>query len=77
LEPFGDLKPVKKFMDRQSAVARIWSVIQKLAEVEQPKPATTSAPAKRKAATTATPVQDADAPRTEREGSRTRCDGIS
>ena len=28
--PFGDLKPVKKFTDRKSAVARIWKAIQGL-----------------------------------------------
>ena len=30
--PFGDLKPVKKFTDRKTAVTRIWTVIQKLDE---------------------------------------------
>ncbi len=29
--PFGDLKPVKKFTDRKTAVTRIWHAIQKLA----------------------------------------------
>ena len=29
--PFGDLKPVKKFENRQIAVARIWKAVQKLA----------------------------------------------
>ena len=28
--PFGDLKPVKKFTDRKTAVKRIWAAIQKL-----------------------------------------------
>ena len=28
--PFDDLKPVKKFTDRKSAVARIWSAVQRL-----------------------------------------------
>jgi Protein of unknown function (DUF3489) len=28
--PFDDLKPVKKFMDRKAAVARIWKAIQRL-----------------------------------------------
>lgn len=28
--PFGDLKPVKKFTDRTTAVARIWQTIQRL-----------------------------------------------
>ena len=30
--PFGDLKPVKKFTDRKTAVARIWKAIQPLGE---------------------------------------------
>jgi hypothetical protein len=29
--PFGDLKPVKKFTDRKTAVERIWQAVQKLA----------------------------------------------
>src|SRR5579885_1351831 len=28
--PFDDLKPVKKFTDRKTAVARIWKAIQRL-----------------------------------------------
>jgi hypothetical protein len=34
--PFGDLKPVKKFTDRKSAVHRIWLSIQKLAPAYEP-----------------------------------------
>ncbi|MCX6621605.1 MAG: DUF3489 domain-containing protein [Acidobacteria bacterium] len=34
--PFGDLKPVKKFTDRKTAVARIWKAIQILAADPQP-----------------------------------------
>ena len=30
--PFGDLKPVTKFMDRQTGIKRIWKAIQLLAE---------------------------------------------
>jgi transposase len=30
LPPFGDLKPVKKFTDRKTAVARIWKAVQAL-----------------------------------------------
>ena len=30
--PFGELKPVKKFTDRKTAVKRIWTAIQRLAE---------------------------------------------
>jgi hypothetical protein len=33
--PFGELKPVKKFTDRKTAVARIWKAVQRLGE---PKP---------------------------------------
>src|ERR1039458_8236494 len=29
--PFGELKPVKKFTDRKTAIGRIWTAIQKLA----------------------------------------------
>jgi len=39
--PFGDLKPVRKFTDRKSAVVRIWKAIQALA----PAPAPQAAPA--------------------------------
>ena len=28
--PFDDLRPVKKFTDRKSAIARIWSAVQRL-----------------------------------------------
>ena len=41
--PFGDLKPVKKFTDRKTAVARIWKAVQVLTPapkiVQDPKPA--------------------------------------
>ena len=44
--PFGDLKPVKKFTDRKTAVARIWKTIQVLGEGGQNANATeTAAPA--------------------------------
>ncbi len=33
--PFGDLKPVTKFTDRKTAIKRIWTVIQKLAEAAE------------------------------------------
>jgi len=39
--PFGDLKPVKKFTDRKTAVKRIWAAIQKL-DAGTPEPATTA-----------------------------------
>jgi hypothetical protein len=33
--PFGDLKPIKKFTDRKSAVVRIWQAVQKLAPAQE------------------------------------------
>ena len=33
--PFGELKPVKKFTDRKTAIGRIWTAIQKLAPVAE------------------------------------------
>ena len=45
----GDLKPVKKFTDRKSAVARIWKAIQKLDDPAAPQDAPV-APTKAKAA---------------------------
>jgi hypothetical protein len=41
--PFDDLKPVKKFTDRKTAVARIWKAIQRL-EAHAAPPAAPSAP---------------------------------
>jgi hypothetical protein len=61
--PFGDLKPVKKFTDRKTAVARIWKAVQALTPVPAPQAAPV-APRKTKAATDATQPQDA------REGSK-------
>ena len=56
--PFGDLKPVKKFTDRKTAVARIWKAIQTLGE-ELMRASIRDAEAKLKAARTApTPAQD-------------------
>lgn len=34
--PFGDLKPVKKFTDRKTAVARIWKAVQALTPTPAP-----------------------------------------
>ena len=57
--PFGDLKPVKKFTDRKTAVARIWKAIQPLGE-ELLRTSIRDAEAKLKAARTApTPAQQA------------------
>ena len=46
--PFGDLKPVKKFTDRKTAVSRIWKAIQALAPTPPPQAAPV-APTKAKA----------------------------
>jgi len=45
--PFQELKPIKKFTDRKSAVARIWAAIQRLSPTGA-KPARDVAPAKGK-----------------------------
>jgi hypothetical protein len=37
--PFGDLKPVKKFTDRKTAVARIWRAVQALTPTAVPQSA--------------------------------------
>jgi hypothetical protein len=50
--PFGDLKPVKRFTDRKTAVARIWKAIQTLGE-ERLRASTRDAEAKSKPARTA------------------------
>jgi hypothetical protein len=57
--PFGDLKPVKKFTDRKTAVARIWKAIQTLGE-ELMRASIRDAEAKLKAArTTSAPAPQA------------------
>ena len=63
--PFGDLKPVKKFTDRKTAVTRIWQAVQKLAPAA-PQAADVAPKAKRssKKATAATAAPEA------REGSK-------
>jgi len=62
----GDLKPVKKFTDRKSAVARIWKAIQKLDAPDAP-PTADIAPKGKRSKKTATPK---DAAPTAREGSK-------
>jgi hypothetical protein len=64
--PFGDLKPVKKFTDRKTAVARIWKAIQALTPTPAPQ-APPVAPKKTKATKDATAT---DAAPTTREGSK-------
>jgi hypothetical protein len=66
----GDLKPVKKFTDRKSAVARIWKAIQKLDAPDAPGcPLGRAgvAPKGKRSKTAATPK---DAAPTAREGSK-------
>ena len=64
--PFGELKPVKKFTDRKTAVARIWKAIQALTPTPAPQVAPV-APKKAKAAKAAT-AKDAAPPA--RDGSK-------
>ena len=62
----GDLKPVKKFTDRKSAVARIWKAIQKL-DAPDAAPAADVAPKAKRSKKTAR-TEDAAPPA--REGSK-------
>src|SRR5579884_1920893 len=64
--PFDELKPVKKFTDRKTAVARIWKAIQRLDAAPAPQAADVAPKAKgpRKAA------KSEDATPTAREGSK-------
>jgi len=64
--PFDDLKPVKKFTDRKTAVSRIWKAIQRLGAAAAPQVADV-APKKVKA--TKDTTRDACAPAA-REGSK-------
>jgi len=64
--PFGELKPVKKFTDRKTAVARIWKAIQALTPAPAPQAAPV-APKKAKATKAATAK---DATPTARDGSK-------
>ena len=64
--PFGDLKPVKKFTDRKSAVARIWKAIQALT----PAPAQHAAPAAPKKTKTTKDAKPKDGARPPREFSK-------
>jgi len=59
--PFGDLKPVKKFTDRKTAVSRIWKAIQMLGE-ELLRASIRDAEAKLKAARTAPTLAEQTAP---------------
>ncbi len=64
--PFDDLKPVKKFTDRKTAVARIWRAIQALT----PAPARHAAPVAAKEAKAAKQATKSEATPTAREGSK-------
>ena len=67
--PFGDLKPVKKFTDRKTAVGRIWRAIQALTPTPA-QHAAEAAPKKAKATKEAMPKGDATGPKGAREGSK-------
>jgi hypothetical protein len=72
--PFGELKPVKKYTDRKTAVTRIWAAIQKLEPAPAPqqvapKPAKKAKGAKA-AADAPTPAPDASTPRVPRAFSK-------
>ena len=64
--PFGDLKPVKKFTDRKTAIARIWRAIQALT----PAPAQHVAPAAPKKAKATKQAKPKDGARPPREFSK-------
>jgi hypothetical protein len=64
--PFGDLKPVKKFTDRKTAVARVWKAVQALT----PTPAPQAAPAATKQAKATKEATNGDAAKPAREGSK-------
>jgi hypothetical protein len=64
--PFGELKPIKKFTDRKTAVARIWKAIQALT----PAPARHVAPAAPKMAKATRQAKPKDGARPPREFSK-------
>jgi hypothetical protein len=64
--PFDDLKPVKKFTDRKTAVARVWKAIQRLDAPAAPRAASVAPKGKRPSKTA---NADDGAP-TAREGSK-------
>jgi hypothetical protein len=61
--PFGDLKPIKKFTDRKTAVARIWKAIQALTPAAA-RHAAPAAPRKAKTTNEAKPKDAAHPPHT-------------
>jgi len=66
--PFGDLKPVKKFTDRKTAVARIWRAVQALTPTAAPQAAVH--PSSKAAPKQAKPTKEATRPADAREGSK-------
>ena len=64
--PFGELKPVRKFTDRKTGVARIWKAIQRL-EAHAAPPAPKTAPTGKRSRKR--PSAEGEAP-TAREGSK-------
>lgn len=71
--PFDDLKPVKKFTDRASAVARIWKAIQRLGASVGPQSAPVAKKAKgttKKASAAKKPPQAKQGATLAREGSK-------
>lgn len=64
--PFGDLKPVKKFTDRKTAVARIWRAVQALTPTVAPH----VAPVATKQAKSTKEAAARDAVKPAREGSK-------
>ena len=64
--PFDSLKPIKKFTDRKTAIARIWKAIQVLT----PAPAQHAAPAAPKKAKATKEAKPADGARPPREFSK-------
>jgi hypothetical protein len=64
--PFDDLKPVKKFTDRKTAVARVWKAIQRLDAAPAPQAADVAPQAKMPSKA----VKASDAAPTAREGSK-------
>ena len=67
--PFDDLKPVNKFTDRHTAVARLWTAVQRLAATPAPQSAA-AAPGKAKATKRAKAKGDATAANVARAGSK-------
>jgi hypothetical protein len=69
--PFDTLKPVKKFMDRKTAVSRIWKAIQALTPTPAPQAAAhSSSKDAPKQAKTAKATTNHDGASTAREGSK-------